>query len=101
MGQANLSKGRVNEVRPRPLENQMTISLSAYMRDSVETTAMNKLSVKMVVRCPMTVNPITSMTSEGFTEPLVAWPKVRIKIMVITIVARTTTVAPKLRAKSF
>ena len=79
----------------------MTISLSAYMRDIVDTTAMNKLSVKIVVKCPMTVNPITSITSEGLTEPLDAWPKVRIKIMVITIVAKTTTVAPKLRAKSF
>ena len=49
----------------------------------------------------MTVNPMTSMTSEGFTDPLVACPKVRIKIMVITMVAKTTTVAPKLRAKSF
>ena len=101
MGHANLNKGGAKEVRPRPLENQITISLSAYMRDNVETTAMNKLSVKMVVRCPMTVKPITSMTSEGFTVPLVACPKVRIKMMVITIVAKTTTVAPKLRAKSF
>jgi hypothetical protein len=71
------------------------------MRVKVETTAMNKLSVKIVVRWPMTVNPITNMTSEGLTEPLVACPKVRIKIMVITMVANTTTVAPKLRAKSF
>ena len=50
MGAANLRRGFANEVRPLPLENQMTISLSAYMRDNVETTAMNKLSVKMVVR---------------------------------------------------
>ena len=50
MGQAKLNKGWVKEVRPRPLENQITISLSAYMRDNVDTTAMNKLSVKMVVR---------------------------------------------------
>jgi hypothetical protein len=49
----------------------------------------------------MTVKPITSITSEGLTDPLLAWPKVRIKMMVITIVAKTTTVAPKLRAKSF
>ena len=55
----------------------------------------------MVVRCPITVKPITNITSEGLTDPLVAWPKVRIKMMVITIVAKTTTVAPKLRAKSF
>jgi len=44
---------------------------------------------------------MTSITSEGLTDPRVACPKVRIKMMVITIVAKTTTVAPKLRAKSF
>jgi len=49
-GLENLKSGFAKEVRPFPLENQMTISLSEYMRDKVDTTAMNKLSVKMVVR---------------------------------------------------
>ena len=67
-----LPTGLEKEMSPLPLENQMTISLSAYMRDKVETTAMNKLKVKIVVRWPMTVKPITNMTSEGLTDPRVA-----------------------------
>jgi hypothetical protein len=41
------------------------------------------------------------MTSEGLTDPLLACPNVLMRIIVITIVASTTTVAPKLRDKSF
>ena len=40
------------------------------------------------------------MTSEGLTEPLDAWPSVRISIMVMMTVTSTTSVAPKLRASS-
>ena len=49
---------------------------------------------------PSTVNPITSMTSEGLTLPREACPRVRISIMVMTTVTSTTSVAPKLRASS-
>jgi hypothetical protein len=38
--------------------------------------------------------------SVGLTLPAEAWPKIRIKIIVITIVTNTTKVAPKLRANS-
>lgn len=48
MGQANRKIGRTKLVRPRPLENQTTISLSWYMRESTPTTATNRLSVRMV-----------------------------------------------------
>ena len=54
----------------------------------------------MVDICPSTVKPMTSMTSEGLMVPLVAWPRVRISIMVITTVISTTKVAPKLRPSS-
>jgi len=70
------------------------------MRDKVETMEINKLRVKMVVKCPNTVKPMTSMISEGFTPPAVACPKVRMRTLVITMVAKTTTVAPKLRDRS-
>ena len=35
------STGRTKRVRPAPLENQIVISLSRYIRASVATTAMN------------------------------------------------------------
>jgi hypothetical protein len=41
-----------------------------------------------------------SMTSCGLMKPREAWPRVRIKTMVITMVTSTTSVAPKLRASS-
>jgi len=85
---------------PRPLANQITISLSRYMRESVLTTATNRLSVKMVDSWPSTVKPMTSITSDGLTLPREAWPRVRMSIMVITTVTSTTSVAPKLRASS-
>ena len=44
---------------------------------------------------------MTSMTSIGLTDPLLLWPNVLMRIIVITIVENTTTVAPKLRAMSF
>ncbi len=40
------------------------------------------------------------MTSEGSTLPRVAWPRVRMRNMVITMVVSTTSVAPKERAIS-
>ena len=48
MGQANRNTGLRNPPSERPLENQMIISLSRYMRESVETMAMNRASVRMV-----------------------------------------------------
>ena len=78
----------------------MTISLSPYIRDKVATQAMNKLKVMMVVICPSTLKPITSITSEGLTLPLLAWPKVRIRMIVMTMVTKISSVAPKLRARS-
>ena len=49
IGQANRNSGWMNCPSPCPLENQMTISLSPYMRDKVATQAMNRLKVMMVV----------------------------------------------------
>src|SRR5450830_508173 len=43
---------------------------------------------------------MTIITSDGLTAPREAWPRVRISIMVMTTVASTTSVAPKLRASS-
>jgi hypothetical protein len=63
---------------------------------------MNKLQCR-IVKWPMTVRPVANMTSEGLTLP--EWlntSEVRIKVMVITMVAKTTTVAaPKVRDTSF
>ena len=70
------------------------------MRDSVATMAMNRLRLKIVGNWPVTVKPMTSMTSEGLTLPRDAWPSVRMSIMVMTTVMSTTKVAPKLRAIS-
>ncbi|MCY1550348.1 hypothetical protein D9M68_866000 [compost metagenome] len=47
-GQEKRITGPRNPARERPLENQMIISLSRYMRESVETIEMNKASVRMV-----------------------------------------------------
>src|SRR4051812_11927756 len=43
---------------------------------------------------------MTIITSCGLTDPRLAWPSVRIRVMVMTIVTSTTRVAPKLRASS-
>ena len=40
------------------------------------------------------------MTSDGLTLPREAWPSVRMSIMVMTTVTKTTSVAPKLRPSS-
>ena len=72
IGQAKRNKGWINWPRPCPLANQMTISLSPYMRDRVATQAMNRLKVMMVVICPSTLKPMTNITSEGFTLPRLA-----------------------------
>lgn len=47
--------GRRKPPSERPLENQMIISLSRYMRESVKTMAMKSASVRMVGMRPMTV----------------------------------------------
>ena len=99
-GQAKRSSGGKNASSPRPLANHTTISLAMYMRESVAVMATNRLSVRMVGKCPSTVKPITSMISDGFTCPAEAWPSVRISIIVITMVTSTTKVAPKLRPSS-
>ncbi|MNW00598.1 hypothetical protein D3C71_1961120 [compost metagenome] len=92
--------GGRNDTSPRPLANQMTISLSRYMRDRDPTTDTNRLRPRMVGNWPNTVKPITMITSDGLTLPRDAWPRVRISIMVMTTVTSTTKVAPKLRASS-
>ena len=47
-GQAKRNSGLAKSTSPRPLENQITISLSAYMRESVPTMATNRLRLRMV-----------------------------------------------------
>ena len=47
-GQAKRNSGCTKSDSPRPLENQITISLSRYMRDRVPTMAMNRLRLRMV-----------------------------------------------------
>ncbi len=47
MGQAKRYSGRNSADRPAPLENQITISLSRYRRDSVATMARNRLNVRI------------------------------------------------------
>ena len=54
-GAAVRSTGRTKRVRPTPLANQIAISLSRYMRDSVATTAMNIDSASIVGSCPSVV----------------------------------------------
>jgi hypothetical protein len=44
-GHANWNSGFRNADNPRPAENQITISLSRYMRESVPTIAVKRLSV--------------------------------------------------------
>ena len=46
---------RYSSATPTPLENQIAISLSRYMRPSVTTIAMNRLSARMVGRWLSTV----------------------------------------------
>ncbi len=55
IGQANRTSGIRKLPSPLPLENQIAISLSRYMRDSVATMATNRLSVRMVGAWPSTV----------------------------------------------
>jgi hypothetical protein len=100
MGQTNRAMGPRKLINPRPLENQMAISLSLYSRDKVLTMAIKRLKVRMVGRWPSTVYPITINTSVGLTLPRVACPSVRIRIMVMTMVDRATSEAPKLRDSS-
>ena len=49
-GQANLKIGLTKSAKPRPLENQITISLSRYMRDKVPTIDTKRLRLRMVGR---------------------------------------------------
>ncbi|MDT4884438.1 hypothetical protein FQZ97_1205790 [compost metagenome] len=55
IGQEKRNTGPRKPPSERPLENQMIISLSRYMRESVKTMATNKASVRMVGMRPMTV----------------------------------------------
>lgn len=68
-GHAKRSNGRSRLMSPWPLENQITISLSLYMRDRTPTTATKRLRLRMIGSCPSTVKPMTNMTSEGLTLP--------------------------------
>jgi hypothetical protein len=54
-GQAVRSTGRTKRDRPTPLANQITISLSRYMRPSVTTMATNSDSASIVGRWPSAV----------------------------------------------
>ena len=49
-GQLMCSTGRTKRDRPTPLENQIAISLSRYMRPSVATTAMNSDRLRIVAQ---------------------------------------------------
>ena len=49
------STGRTKRVSATPLENQIAISLSRYMRPSVTTMAMNSDSASIVGRWPSAV----------------------------------------------
>ena len=42
------------------------------MRDKVATHEIKRLKVMMVVICPRTLKPMTSITSDGFTLPRLA-----------------------------
>ncbi len=95
IGQEKLKSGLINLVTDMPLENQMTISLSKYIRENVETTVMNKLSASMGAAFPMLLSPISRMTSAGSALPLDANPKIRISMIVMTIVNRMTVEPPK------
>ena len=61
---------------------------------------MNKLSASKIERLPKIVKARTRLTYEGLTLPLEACPRVRISIIVTTMVINMTTVAPKLRDNS-
>ena len=54
-GQAKRNTGLRKASSPWPLANHTAISLAAYMRVSVAVMATNRLSVRMVGRCPSTV----------------------------------------------
>ena len=51
-GQLVRSTGRTKRDRPMPLENQIAISLSRYIRPSVSTMATNSDNVIMMGRLP-------------------------------------------------
>ena len=55
IGQAKREMGLSKDNKPRPLPNQITISLSVYMRDKVATEAMYKAMVTIVCILPSTV----------------------------------------------
>ena len=62
-GQANRSKGRNKLARPRPLANQMT----RWRYYSGKGADHRNEQGRMMGSWPSTVNPLTSMTSEGLT----------------------------------
>ena len=100
-GAAVHSTGRTVRASDRPLVNQTAISLSRYMRPSVSTTATNRDKVIIVGRCAMAAKPSSSTTSWGEAVPRAACPRVRMSIIVSTMVSTTTKVAAKLRPSSF
>ena len=73
----------------------MTISLSRYILENVYTMEMNMLKVSMGPALPTPLSPIKRMTSEGSACPLDACPKMRMSMMVITMVNKMTVEPPK------
>ena len=55
IGHEKRNRGRKKLSRPLPLDNQITISLSRYMRESVPTAEMKTLMVRIVGKCPSMV----------------------------------------------
>ena len=99
-GQAKRNAGATKPPRPLPPVNQITISLSRYMRDNVPTMAIDRLTARMVANWPSSVYHITTIRSAGLKPPRVVRPSTRNRVWVITMVSSTTKVAPKLRASS-
>ncbi len=99
-GQLVAITGRMKRARPTPLENQIAISLSRYIRPSVRMTPMNIDSDRMMGRVCRPSSVKMKTTSCGATAPLAARPSVRMTMLVMKMVRITISVAPKLRANS-
>ena len=99
-GQAKRKTGRTRSIGLLPVPNQMTISLSRYIRVTTAVTAMNMLSDKMVGASASTVNAMITSTSAGLNTLRDASPTTRISVMVTTTVSSATSVALKLPASS-
>src|ERR1700712_3368831 len=90
----------MKRARPMPLENQIAISLSRYMRPSVRMTPMNSDSDRIVGSVCSASSVKMNTTSCAATAPFAARPNVRITRLVMKMVRITISVAPKLRANS-